>query len=140
MLGATTMAADGLITLRSSNGPEDTMNRFETEARSKGLTVFAHIDHAAGASAAGLLLLPTDLLIFGNAQAGTPLMQMNPTIGIDLPLKVLVWQDANRETWLSYNDPAWLAARHRLGPGAHATVAAMSGLLQTLAVAAAAAP
>jgi uncharacterized protein (DUF302 family) len=130
------MAVDGLISLKSSNGPEDTMNRFEAEARAKGLTVFAHVDHAAGAAAAGLLLLPTDLLIFGSAQAGTPLMQASQTIGVDLPLKVLVWQDATGQTWLSYNDPAWLAARHGLGAAADATVVAMAGLLQSLAAAA----
>jgi len=112
------------------------MNRLEAEVRAKGLTVFAQVDHSAGAAAAGLPLLPTDLLIFGNARAGTPLMQANQTIGIDLPLKVLVWQDAAGQTWLSYNDPAWLAARHGLDPTANATVAAIRSLLQALAAAA----
>jgi uncharacterized protein (DUF302 family) len=82
------MAANGLITLQSNYGPEDTMNRFEAEVRTKGMTVFAHIDHAAGAAGAGLSLRPADLLIFGNARGGTPLMEANQTIGIDLPLKV----------------------------------------------------
>ena len=104
------MAADGLITVRSSFGPEETMNRFEAEVRVKGMTVFAHIDHAAGAAAAGLPLRPTDLLIFGAAKGGTPLMQAAQTIGIDLPLKVLVWQDEAGTTFLSYNDPAYLDA------------------------------
>ena len=130
------MAVDGLITLHSSHGPEDTMNRFEAEARARGLTVFAHVDHAAGAAAAGLLLLPTDLLVFGSARGGTPLMQISQTIGIDLPLKVLVWQDASGETWLSYNDPAWLAQRHGLGSGVAAALAALTALLQALAGAA----
>ncbi|MGA2843733.1 MAG: DUF302 domain-containing protein, partial [Steroidobacteraceae bacterium] len=71
------------------------------------MTVFAHVDHAAGAAAVGLSLSPTDLLVFGNATGGTPLMQTVQTIGIDLPLKVLVWQDASRKAWLSYNDPKW---------------------------------
>jgi uncharacterized protein (DUF302 family) len=106
------MPADGLITIASSHGPKDTMARLEAEVKGKGVTVFAHIDHAAGAEAAGLPLRPTDLLIFGNARGGTPLMQAAQTIGIDLPLKVLVWQDAAGTTWLSYNDPAWLAQRH----------------------------
>ena len=88
------MAAEGLITVRSSHGPADTMSRLEAEVRAKGLTVFARIDHAAGAAGAGLSLGPTELLIFGNAKGGTPLMQANQTIGIDLPLKALVWQDA----------------------------------------------
>src|ERR1700730_3093696 len=106
------MAADGLIAIESRNGPEETMNRFEAEVRAKGMTVFAHIDHAAGAAAAGLSLPPTDLLIFGNAKDGTQLMQSVQTMGIDLPLKALVWQDGAGTTWLSYNDPNWLAQRH----------------------------
>src|SRR4051812_15597238 len=110
------MAADGLTTLRSSNGPEETMNRFEAEGRAKGMTVFAHIDHAAGAAVVGLSLRPTELLIFGNARGGTPLMEIVQTIGIDLPLKALVWQDASGITWLSYNDPGWLGKRHGLDP------------------------
>jgi uncharacterized protein (DUF302 family) len=132
------MAVDGLITLQSRNGPEDTMNRYEAAARARGLTVFAHVDHAAGAAAAGLLLLPTDLLIFGNARGGTPLMQISQTIGVDLPLKALVWQDASGDTWISYNDPAWLAARHGLGQAADQAVAAIAALLHALAAAAAA--
>jgi len=83
------MAVDGLITLRSAFDPKETMARLEAEVRAKGMTVFAHIDHAAGAAAAGLPLRPTDLLIFGAAKGGTPLMQAVQTIGIDLPLKAL---------------------------------------------------
>ena len=96
------MAADGLITIKSSYGPEETMNRLEAEVRSRRMTVFAHIDHAAGAAAVGLSLRPTELLIFGDARAGTPLMQSNQIAGIDLPLKVLVWQDASGIAWLTY--------------------------------------
>jgi uncharacterized protein (DUF302 family) len=92
------MAADGLITIKSSFGPEDTMKRLETEVKAKGLAVFAHVDHAAGAAAVGLTLRPTDLLIFGNAKGGTPLMQQAQTAGIDLPLKALVWQDEQGAT------------------------------------------
>ena len=84
----------------------------ESAAKAKGLTIFARIDHAAGATSVGLPLRPTELLIFGNARGGTPLMQLAQTIGIDLPLKMLAWEDAAGKTWLSYNDPAWLAARH----------------------------
>jgi uncharacterized protein (DUF302 family) len=101
------MAADGLITIPSSYGPEETTNRLEAEVRRKGMIVFAHVDHAAAAAAVGLSLSATDLLIFGNAKGGTPLMQSVQTIGIDLPLKALVWQDASGKTWLSYNDPSW---------------------------------
>jgi uncharacterized protein (DUF302 family) len=115
------MPADGLTTLRSSYGPHDTMSRLEAELKARGMTVFARIDHAAGATGVGLSLRPTEVLIFGNAKAGTPLMQSVPTVGIDLPLKALVWQDASGGTWLSYNDPAWLAQRHAL-PNETATV------------------
>ena len=103
---------DGIKTLASAFGPKDTMDRLEAAVRSKGMTVFARIDHAAGAAEVGLTLRPTELLIFGNARGGTPLMQAKQTIGIDLPLKALVWQDAAGKTWLSYNDPPWVVSRH----------------------------
>ncbi|RXT44368.1 DUF302 domain-containing protein [Bradyrhizobium betae] len=127
------MAIDGLITIKSSFGPEDTMNRLEAEVKAKGLTVFARVDHAAGATAVGQTLRPTDLLIFGNAKGGTPLMQQAQTVGIDLPLKALVWQDEQGATFLSYNDPAWLAGRHGVGEPAKAAVAAMTGALHAIA-------
>ena len=127
------MATDGLITLRSSHGPKDTMNRLETEVKGRGLTVFARIDHAAGAAEVGLSLRPTELLIFGNAKGGTPLMESVQTIGIDLPLKALVWQDASGNTWLSYNDPNWLAKRHGLGHEADAAVKAIAAALDAMA-------
>ena len=134
------MAADGLITIRSAFGPEETMNRLEAEVRAKGLTVFAHVDHAAGAKAVGMPLRPTDLLIFGNAKGGTPLMQAEQTIGIDLPLKALVWQDAGGVTWLSYNDPHWLAQRHGLDDATKAMVEALSGALKAISGKATTAP
>jgi len=127
------MATEGLITIRSGCGPQETMSRFEAEIRARGMTVFAYIDHAAGAGAAGLSLRPTDLLIFGNAKAGTPLMQQVQTIGIDLPLKALVWQDASGTTWVSYNNPAWAAHRHGLDEVANVTVNAMSQALHAIA-------
>jgi uncharacterized protein (DUF302 family) len=125
--------ADGLITLRSAYGPTETMSRLEAAVKAKGLTVFARIDHAAGAAEVGLPLLPTEVLIFGNARGGTPLMQAMQTIGIDLPLKALVWQDESGSTWLSYNDPAWLARRHGLGHQTDTTVNALAGALDALA-------
>jgi uncharacterized protein (DUF302 family) len=128
------MAADGLTTIPSSYGPKDTMNRFEAEVKAKGMTVFAQIDHAAGAAEVGLALQPTELLIFGNARGGSPLMRSIQTIGIDLPLKALVWQDSSGNTWLSYNDPSWLAQRHGLGRGVEeATVSAMAAVLKAVA-------
>ena len=123
------MAADGLTTLKSSHGPKETMDRLVAELQAKGLTIFARIDHAAGAREAGLELRPTELVIFGNAKGGTPLMQANQAIGIDLPLKALVWQDASGDIWLSYNDPAWLAQRHEVGSEVEAPVKAMTAML-----------
>ena len=129
------MTIQGLTTVKSSHAPSDTMERLEAAVKAKGLTVFARIDHAAGASAAGLSLPPTEVLIFGNAKGGTPLMQAAQTMGIDLPLKALVWQDASGETWLSYNDPAWLAARHGVS-GLEAVTARLTEVLKSAADAA----
>ncbi len=127
------MAAEGLITLRSSFGPEETMSRFEAEVRARSMTIFAHIDHAAGAAAVGLLLRPTDLLIFGAAKGGTSLMQSVQTIGIDLPLKALVWQDEAGGTFLSYNDPSYVTQRHGVGESAKPVIEAMSSALKEMA-------
>ena len=80
----------------------------------KGLTILAQIDHSGDAAKAGLSMRPTQLLIFGNAKAGTPLMVASPGIAIDLPLKALVWQDADEKVWLSYNSPDYLKQRHHL--------------------------
>jgi uncharacterized protein (DUF302 family) len=105
---------EGLTSIQSSFGPKETMDRMETEIRAQGMEVFARIDHAAGAADAGLTLAPTELIIFGNARGGTPLMQSVQSVGIDLPLKALVWEDASGTTWLSYNEPSWIAQRHRI--------------------------
>jgi uncharacterized protein (DUF302 family) len=126
------MAAQGLTTIKSSHGPQETMNRLDAAVKAKGMTVFARIDHSAGASAVGLSLKPTEVLIFGNAKGGTPLMQSAQTIGIDLPLKALVWQDASGDTWLSYNDPAWLAKRHGLD-GTEAPIGNLTATLDAVA-------
>jgi uncharacterized protein (DUF302 family) len=106
------MNGNGLTTVPSAHSVKATIDRLESEVKSKGLTVFARIDHAAGASEVGLPLRPTELLIFGNARGGTPLMQAAQTVGIDLPLKALAWQDADGKVWLSYNESAWIAQRH----------------------------
>ena len=88
------------------------MDRLQAEIRAQGMTVFARIDHAAGAAEVGLTLRSTELIIFGNARGGTPLMQSAQTVGIDLPLKILVWEDTAGKTWISYNEPSWIAQRH----------------------------
>ncbi len=101
------------------------------------MTVFARIDHAAGAKEAGLPLLPTLLLIFGNAKGGTPLMRDKQPIGIDLPLKALAWEDASGKTWLSYNDLEWLAKRHgmdaKVDDAIKGLVVALGAILQRAA-------
>src|SRR6266566_429581 len=102
----------GLTSIRSSFDPKETMDRLEAEICAKGMRVFARVDHAAGAAEVGLTLAPTELIIFGNARGGTPLMQSVQTVGIDLPLKALVWKDASGKTWVSYNEPSWIAERH----------------------------
>jgi len=112
------------------------MDRLESEIRAHGLNVFARIDHAAGAAEVGLTLRPTELIIFGNARGGTPLMQSAQTAGIDLPLKTLVWEDATGKTWISYNQPSWIAQRHGVA-NAEPIVAKMAALLSAIANAAA---
>jgi uncharacterized protein (DUF302 family) len=125
------LAIPGLVTAASALAPADTMARLESEIRGKGLTVFAKIDHSGGASDAGLALRFTQLLIFGSAKGGTPLMQSRQTIGIDLPLKLLVWEDEGGATRVSWEDPARLAKRHGIADRPD-TVAALSRLLTSL--------
>ena len=105
-------AADGLIEIKSPHSAKDTMNKLEDIVKQRGLNVFARIDHSAGATRIGKNLRPTELLIFGNPQGGTPLMECAQTAGIDLPLKALVWEDASNQVWVGYNDLAFLAQRH----------------------------
>jgi len=123
---------EGLTSIQSSCGPKATMDRLDAEIRAKGLNVFARIDHAAGAAEVGLTLAPTVLIIFGNARGGTPLMQSAQTVGIDLPLKILVWQDSADKTWLSYNEASWLARRHNV-TGAEPVVNSLDALLTAIA-------
>ena len=105
-------ATDGMIALKSPRSAAETMQRLEQIVKERGLTVFAKIDHAAGAAKIDKKLRPTELLIFGNPAGGTPLLECAQTAGIDLPLKALVWQDEAAQVWLGYNDPAYLAKRH----------------------------
>jgi uncharacterized protein (DUF302 family) len=107
------------------------MDRLEAEIRKQGMTVFARIDHTGGAAKVGLELRPTELIIFGNARGGTPLMQSMQTVGIDLPLKALVWEDASGTTWLSYNEPSWIAQRHGVA-NAEPVVSKMTAALRAM--------
>lgn len=127
------MAVEGLVTRTSRDGPADTLRRLEGAIASRGMTVFARIDHAEGAKSAGLALRATDVVIFGSPIAGTPLMAISQTVGIDLPLKMLVWRDAEGRTLVGYNDPAWLVRRHALGEGAEAIARRMQAALAAVA-------
>jgi len=127
---------DGLITRDSAHDVPTTLARLNDALRAKGITVFATIDHGAGAAGAGRELRPTIVVIFGNPKAGTPLMQAGQTAGIDLPLKALIWEDEKGGAHLTYNDPVWIAARHGLGSKAGQAVASLSGALAALAEAA----
>jgi uncharacterized protein (DUF302 family) len=124
---------DGLITTESPLDAAATLAWLEVALDRKGVTIFARIDHAAGADAIGLPLPPTTVLIFGNAQAGTKLMQVDQRIGIDLPLRALVWTDAVGTTHISYNDPAWIAARYGDALSEMPVIGAMKALLSGLA-------
>ncbi len=107
-------AGADLVTLPSAHSATETVERLKSLLSQKKIQVFADIDHAEGAQAVGLPLRPTRLLIFGNPQAGTPLMQSQQTIGLDLPLRVLVWEDAAGKVWLTYHRPELLAQRHQI--------------------------
>jgi uncharacterized protein (DUF302 family) len=103
-----------LVTLPSAHSASETVERLKSVLREKRIEVFADIDHAAGAQKVGLLLRPTRLLIFGNPQTGTPLMQSQQTIGLDLPLRALVWEDEAGKVWLTYHRPEYLAQRYQV--------------------------
>jgi uncharacterized protein (DUF302 family) len=108
------LAGNGLITVKSNHDVEKTADRLENALKSKGMTVFARINHAEGARKVGKQLRPTQLVIFGNPKVGTPLMQCSQSIAIDLPQKALIWEDDKGQAWLSYNDPDYLAERHAI--------------------------
>lgn len=104
----------------------------------RGLTVFLRLDHAAAAAKAGSSLRPTELLVFGRAEGGTPLMQADQAVGVDLPLRALVWVDAADRTWIGYDDPLWIADRHGLtGVDQRHVAKALCGLLEACAIQAA---
>jgi uncharacterized protein (DUF302 family) len=111
-MNPTDLANADMLTLPSAHGATETVERLKSLLAQKRIQVFADIDHAAGAQKAGLALRPTRVLIFGNPQAGTPLLQSQQTIGLDLPLRVLVWEDEPGKVWLTYHRPGFLAKRH----------------------------
>jgi uncharacterized protein (DUF302 family) len=127
---------EGLTSIQSRFGPKETIDCLVAEINATGMTVFARIDHAAAAAEVGLTLRPAELTIFGNARGGTPLMQSVQTVGIDLPLKALIWEDAAGKTWISYNEPKWIVQRHGV-VNAQPIVTKMADLLSAISTAAA---
>ena len=107
-------AVNGIVDTPSNHSVEETVKRLQGILQTKGVTLFALIDHSGEAEKIGMKMRPTKLLIFGNPKAGTPLMLAAPSSAIDLPLKILVWEDANQKVWISYNSLAYLKERHGL--------------------------
>jgi uncharacterized protein (DUF302 family) len=107
---------NGIVTKLSHHSVDETLAKLIGILQSKGVAVFATIDHSGEAAKVGMTMPPTKLVIFGNPKAGTPLMQAAPTTAIDLPLKILIWQDSEGKVWVSYNDPAYLQQRHGFAP------------------------
>jgi uncharacterized protein (DUF302 family) len=109
------------------------MDRLVAAVTGRSMAILARIDHAAAAAKVGMALRPTEVVLFGNPRGGTPLMQAVQTMGIDLPLRALVWQDEAGKTWLAYNDPKWLAKRHDALVGTERTLGAMTEALAAVA-------
>ena len=107
-------ADNGLITVKSPYTVDETLDRFEAAVTKKGMTIFTRIDHAAGAAKLGKELRPTVVVIFGNPNIGTLLMQSEQTAAIDLPLKLLAWEDEGGQVWIAYNEPGYLVKRHAI--------------------------
>jgi uncharacterized protein (DUF302 family) len=109
---STADTGNGLVAVKSPYSAAETATRLEAQIKQRNLAVVARVDHAAGAQRINQTLRPTEVLIFGNPQAGTPLMLCAQAVGIDLPMKALIWVDAQQQVWLGYNDPVWIVRRH----------------------------
>jgi len=125
-----TPTADGVLSKASPYPVDETVRRLDETMRAKGLTVFARIDHRAGAREAGLEMQDEQVLIFGNPRAGTPLMMARPLVGLDLPLRVLVWRAPDGQVWASYQDAAFIARRYGLPEGLEKNIAAVPALVE----------
>lgn len=128
-------AYEGMVLVESAHDVVTTVDRLESALKKKGMTVFARINHTAGAHNVGTSIPPTQVMIFGNPRVGTPLMQCAPTVAIDLPQKMLIWRDASGKVWLAYNDPAYLVKRHEI-TGCDEAIAKVTGALANFAKAA----
>jgi len=124
---------NGIVDVPSKHSVDETVDRVKNLLQSKGIALFCLIDHSGEAAKVGLKMPPTKLLIFGSPKAGTPLMLASPSIAIDLPLKILVWQDANGKAWLSYNSPEYLQERHHLPQGLVQNIAVVGALAEKAA-------
>lgn len=122
------LVTTGIIDRASNHSVDQTVEKLKNILQSKGVTLFATVDHSREAERVGMKMHPTKLLIFGSPQAGTPLMLAAPSIAIDLPLKILVWEDGEGKVWISYNSPEYLRARHRLLAGLLANIAVVETL------------
>ena len=131
----TAPSIDGLILVPTQHTVAEVLTRIVSIAKARGLTVFAQIDFSGDAARSGLTLRPTGLVIFGNPAAGTPLMAATPTVAIDLPLKLLAFEDADGHTWVAYNEPEYLQRRHRFPEVLMANRAPIRGLAQAAAAA-----
>ncbi|MEL6223717.1 MAG: DUF302 domain-containing protein [Cyanobacteria bacterium J06627_8] len=121
----------GLVVMASPYSVEETADRFEALLIERGVTVFARVDHAAGAAGVDLELRPTEVIIFGNPRVGTPLMQCAQSLAIDLPQKLLIWENEAGDVYLGYNDPQYLASRHGV-PGCEEAIARVEQILMGL--------
>jgi uncharacterized protein (DUF302 family) len=123
---------EGVITIRSAHSVADSMDRLVSIISAKGWTIFARINHEKNARDKGMSLRPAEVLIFGNPEAGTLLMQDVLQVALELPVRIAVWSDENSTTYMSYNDPAWLATRAGMSAGVHRVIEAMSSALATI--------
>jgi uncharacterized protein (DUF302 family) len=121
---------NGLIHVASLRSVPETLKKLQTTLKTRGLKVFALVDHSGEAEKAGLKMKPTQLLIFGSPKAGTPLMIASPTLAIDLPLKALVWEDAKGKVWVSYNSPDYLQQRHGIPENLVKNIAGVGALVE----------
>ena len=133
---ADSMQDKGLVVKKSNHSVATTLDKLEAIVKSKGFTVFARIEHAAGASKVGQNLRPTEVLLFGNPKIGTALMLSQQSTGLDLPIRVAAWQDESGQVWIAYNAPDWIAARHDI-TDREAVIKKMTGSLGKLTGAAA---
>ncbi len=123
----------GLVDLPSKHSVDETVEQLKGILQSKGVTLFAMIDHSGEAAKAGLTMRPTKLLIFGNPKSGTPVMLAAPSSAIDLPLKILIWEDAQQKVWVTYNSPAYLQERHDFPPELVQNIAVVEALAKAAA-------